>query len=125
MAYDYLWVNIRVKGGAYGCMCNFLRNGNSYFVSYRDPNLAETIDVYKGVIDYVKDFTIDSRDMTKFVLGTISRTDTPLNPCAKGERAYTCYISGVDMETLQKERDSIIDCQPEDIRALYKQMESM
>ena len=125
MAYDYLWVNIRVKGGAYGCMCNFLRNGNSYFVSYRDPNLAETIDVYKGVIDYVKDFTIDSRDMTKFVLGTISTTDTPLNPCAKGERAYRCYISGLDMETLQKERDSIIDCQPEDIRALYKQMESM
>lgn len=125
MSYDYLWNNIRVKGGAYGCMCNFLRNGNSYFVSYRDPNLAETIDVYKTVSDYVKDFTIDSRDMTKFVLGTISTTDTPLNPCAKGQRDYTCYISKLNEEMLQKERDSIIDCQQEDIRALYKQMESM
>ena len=60
MAYDYLWVNIRVKGGAYGCMCNFIRNGNSYFVSYRDPNLAETIDVYKAVSDYVKDLLSDT-----------------------------------------------------------------
>lgn len=125
MAYEYLWINIRVKGGAYGCMCNFLRNGNSYFVSYRDPNLLETIDVYKGITDFVKNFTIDQRDMTKFVLGTVSTTDRPLNPCAKGERAYSCYMSELDAELLQKERDSIINCQEEDIRALAGQMESI
>lgn len=125
MAYDYLWGNIRVKGGAYGCMCSFLRTGNSYFVSYRDPNLLETVEVYKEVCDYVKNFEIEPRDMTKFVLGTISTTDTPLNPCAKGERSYNCYMSEIPKETLQKERDSIIDCQPEDIRSLSGLMKAI
>lgn len=118
MSYDYLWVNIRVKGGAYGCMCNFYRNGNGYFVSYRDPNLAETVEVYKQVCDYVKNFEIDARDMTKFVLGTVSTTDTPLNPCGLGERSYNCYMCELTEEQLQKERNSIIDCQAEDIRNL-------
>lgn len=125
MSYDYLWGNVRVKGGAYGCMCSFLRNGNSYFVSYRDPNLLETVEVYKQVCDYVKNFEIEPRDMTKFVLGTISTTDTPLNPCAKGERSYHCYMCDLSRETLQKERDSIIDCQPEDIRCLYGLMKAI
>lgn len=125
MSYDYLWVNVRVKGGAYGCMCSFKRNGVSYLVSYRDPNLAETIEVYKEACDYVREFSIDDRDMTKFVLGTISTSDTPLTPCAKGERAYTCYMSELDEEMLQKERDQIIDCKEEDIRALSKYMDSI
>lgn len=125
MSYDYLWVNIRVKGGAYGCMCSFLRNGNSYFVSYRDPNLKETFAVYKKVTDFVKDFTVDERDMTKYVLGTISMTDTPLNPAAKGNRSYSCYISGYTEEQLQKERDSIIDADQEDIRGLAGRMQAM
>lgn len=125
MSYGFLWENVRVKGGAYGCMCSFLRNGNSYFVSYRDPNLMETVEVYKAVGEYVKSFEIEQRDMTKFVLGTMSMTDTPLNPCAKGERSYHIYQLGITMEQLQKERDSIINCQAEDIRNLYGQMKAI
>lgn len=125
MSYDYLWVNVRVKGGAYGCMCNFYRNGNTYFVSYRDPNLAETLDVYKGVSEYVKNFEIDDRDMTKFVLGTMSTIDTPLSPSGKGQRAYTCYMSNLTEEILQKERNQVIDCTAEDIRGLYELMKSV
>ena len=48
LSYDYLWQNIRVKGGAYGCMSNFNRIGEGYFVSYRDPNLKRTVEVYEG-----------------------------------------------------------------------------
>ena len=58
LSYEYLWQNIRVKGGAYGCMSNFNRIGEGYFVSYRDPNLKRTLDVYEGVVDYVKNFTV-------------------------------------------------------------------
>lgn len=125
MSYEYLWENVRVKGGAYGCMCSFLRSGNSYFVSYRDPNLLETIEVYKNVAEFVKNFEIDPRDMTKYVLGTMSTMDAPLSPCAKGERAYTCYMTNINIEMLQKERDSIIDCQAQDIRNLGKYMDSI
>ena len=54
MSYEYLWQEVRVKGGAYGCMCSFGKSGDSYFVSYRDPNLGATNQVYEGIADYVR-----------------------------------------------------------------------
>ena len=47
LSYDYLWINLRVKGGAYGCMSGFKRNGESFLVSYRDPHLKRTLEVYQ------------------------------------------------------------------------------
>lgn len=87
LSYDYLWINVRVKGGAYGCMNTFLRSGESYFVSYRDPNLSDTLDVYDRIPEYIKSFSPDERDMTKYIIGTFSALDTPMNPEAKGSRS--------------------------------------
>ena len=118
LSYDYLWINLRVKGGAYGCMSGFGRLGEGYLVSYRDPNLAETNRIYEGIPAYLENFTIDERDMTKYVIGTISDVDTPLTPSIKGSRGLSAYLSGVTEEMLQKERDEILSASQEDIRAL-------
>lgn len=92
LSYDYLWINVRVKGGAYGCMNTFLRSGESYFVSYRDPNLSDTLDVYDRIPEYIKSFSPDERDMTKYIIGTFSALDTPMNPEAKGSRSLSAYL---------------------------------
>ena len=118
LSYDYLWLNIRVKGGAYGCMSGFGCSGEGYLVSYRDPNLRETNQVYEGVVDYLRRFEADERDMTKFVIGTISDLDTPLTPSIRGSRGLSAYLSGVTQEMLQKERDQVLSATVEDIRAL-------
>lgn len=118
MSYDYLWINVRVKGGAYGCMSGFGRSGEGYFVSYRDPNLRETNEVYEGVVKYLEDFDADERDMTKFVIGTVSDLDMPLTPSIRGSRGLSAYLSGVTQEMMQQERDEVLKAQPEDIRAL-------
>ena len=118
LSYDYLWLNIRVKGGAYGCMSGFGRSGEGYLVSYRDPNLTETDRVYEGIVKYLEEFDPDERDMTKYVIGTISNLDTPLTPSVKGSRALSAYLSGVTDEMLQKERDQVLGATKEDIRAL-------
>lgn len=118
LSYDYLWLNIRVKGGAYGCMSGFGRSGEGYLVSYRDPNLRETNAVYEGIPAYLEQFDADDREMTKYVIGTISNLDTPLTPSLKGSRGLSAYLSGVTAEMMQKERDQILDASQEDIRAL-------
>lgn len=118
LSYDYLWINVRVKGGAYGCMNTFLRSGESYFVSYRDPNLSDTLDVYDRIPEYIKSFSPDERDMTKYIIGTFSALDTPMNPEAKGSRSLTAYLEGITYEQIQKERNEILNAQPEDIRRL-------
>ena len=125
LSYDYLWQNIRVKGGAYGCMSNFNRIGDGYFVSYRDPNLKRTIDIYEGVVDYLKNFTVNERDMTKYIIGTMSNIDQPMTPATKGDRSMNLYMNKVSAEMIREERNQILDATQDDIRALYKVAEAV
>ncbi len=118
LSYDYLWINVRVKGGAYGCMSGFGLDGNSYLVSYRDPNLKATNEVYNHTAEYLRSFSVDQRDMTKFIIGTISGMDTPLNPSAKGARSLSAYLSGVSELDLQKEREQVLSAGVKEIREL-------
>ena len=118
MGYDYLWNNIRVKGGAYGCMSGFARNGDSYFVSYRDPHLKETIDIYEGIPAYLESFDADERTMTQYIIGAISALDTPLTPQGKALRSMVSYLTGITEKDQQKERDELLATTPADIRKL-------
>lgn len=118
MSYEYLWSNIRVIGGAYGCSGSFGRSGDTNFVSYRDPQLRKTNEVYEGIPAYLENFTVDDRDMTKYVIGTVSEMDTPLTPAARGRRSLNAYLCGVTLEALQKEREQVLNATQEDIRAL-------
>ena len=118
LSYDYLWQNIRVKGGAYGCMSNFNRIGDGYLVSYRDPNLKKTLEVYEGVVDYLRNFAVDERDMVKYIIGTISNMDQPLTPAAKGDRSMNLYMNHVSEEVIRLEREQVLKAGQEDIRKL-------
>lgn len=117
-SYDYLWIHVRVKGGAYGCMCSFNRSGNAYLTSYRDPNLLETYDIYRKAPEYVKNFQADERDMTKYIIGAISKMDAPLTPSAEGNFSLVCFLMGLTDEDLQKTRDEVLQTTPEIIRGL-------
>ena len=125
MGYDYLWINVRVKGGAYGCMNGYMRNGDTYFVSYRDPNLAVTNEVYEGIPAYLENFDADESEMTGYIVGTISDIDTPLNPSAKGARSMTAYLQELTYEDIQKERDQVLGANAQDIRNLKEPIEAV
>ncbi len=118
MGYGYLWENVRVKGGAYGCMCAFGKSGDCYFVSYRDPNLQKTIDVYERAADAIERFEADERTMTQYIIGAVSDLDMPMNPAARGLNSLSAYMTGLTKEIMQKERDELLAAQPEDIREL-------
>ena len=118
MSYEYLWQEVRVKGGAYGCMCTFGKSGDSYFVSYRDPNLKGTVEAYERAADFVAAFEGDERTMTQYIIGAVSEMDTPLNPAAKGLRSMSAFLTNQTLEDIQKERDEVLSATQEDIRAL-------
>lgn len=116
--YDYLWINLRVKGGAYGCMGAFQRTGDSYLASYRDPHLERTLEVYRGLPEYLRNFQADEREMTKYIIGTVSELDTPMNAAAKGALCLNAWYTHYTEEDFQKEREEILDASPEKIREL-------
>lgn len=118
MSYDYLWTQVRVKGGAYGCMCQFGKTGESYFVSYRDPNLEKTIEVYEKAADYVENFEADERTMLKYIIGAVSALDTPLTPQGYGAYSLAGYLTGFSEEKVQQERDELLAANVETVRGL-------
>lgn len=124
MGYEYLWMNVRVKGGAYGCMCGFGKSGESYFVSYRDPNLGKTIEIYEKAATNIAAFTADERTMTQYIIGAVSDLDVPMNPAALGLFSLSAYMTGLTQEILQKERDEMLAATVEDIRELSKYIEA-
>ena len=119
MNYDYLWIRLRVQGGAYGCMCGFSPNGTGYFTSYRDPNLRETYEVYEGAADYVKNFEADERTMRKFIIGAVSGIDIPLGASDKGARSLGAWLSHTSYEKLEKHRYELLHANVETIRSLH------
>lgn len=118
MSLSYLWHRIRITGGAYGAMAGFSRNGNIFFTSYRDPNLTKTLQAYDEAPEFLKEFSPDEREMTKYIIGTISKMDAPLTPSMKGEQATTNYISNIAQEDIQRERDEVLNTNSEDISKL-------
>lgn len=125
LSYDYLWLNIRVKGGAYGCGSGFMRNGNAYFSSYRDPNLKKTNEAYCRIPEYIRNFTADEREMTKYIIGTVRELDLPMNPAAKGMRSMSAYLSKVGAEEIQKERDEVLNASEKEVRQLAGLVEAV
>jgi len=122
---DYLTEKIRVQGGAYGAWAMIGRDGSLAFASYRDPNLAKTLEAYRGVVDYLKTFAPDERAMTRFIIGAIADRDRPLTPSMRGERAVSDILRALPHETLQKERDEILGATPADLQALAPLVEGV
>ncbi len=118
LGYGYLWDNIRVKGGAYGVSSGYGKNGDSYFVTYRDPHLAKSLEVFDKVAEYVKNYDASEREMTQNVIGAIAELDTPKTPSAKGSYGLSAYMCHADYNLIQKHRDQVLDVTVEDIRKL-------
>ena len=94
-------------------------------MSYRDPNLEKTNQVYEDVVKYIQEFSASERDMTKYIIGTISNIDQPMTPVAKGERSMNLYMNRVTEDMICQERNQILEATEEDIRALAEIVEAV
>lgn len=118
LQYGYLWTKVRVQGGAYGAFTKFYANGDMVFCSYRDPNLQSTLDAYNELADYVEHFDVTEREMTKYVIGTLSRLDIPMTPSLRGDKAMNWYFTKTTKDLAQMRRNQLLATNVEDIRAL-------
>ncbi|MCE5255358.1 MAG: insulinase family protein, partial [Spirochaetaceae bacterium] len=72
----FLWEKVRVQGGAYGCPSAYDPNtGIFVFVSYRDPNLVRTIEVYDSAKDFLGKLEISDEELRKCIIGTVGDVD--------------------------------------------------
>jgi Zn-dependent M16 (insulinase) family peptidase len=122
MSTDWLQTRIRVMGGAYGGFSRINKNGTFYLASYRDPNLSETLDNFKGTVAYLEKFEADSAAMTRYIIGTIANLDYPMTPSEKGEQAFRWYFEGVSKDEVQTDRDAVLATNATDIQKMSVDM---
>ena len=118
LRYDYFWTKIRVQGGAYGAVSQVSRAGLLLFGSYRDPHLQKTLETFDSVADFLAHFDVPDREMTKFIIGTMSTLDMPLTPQMKGNLAQENFLRGITEEMRQQTRTEVLQTKQADIRAL-------
>ncbi|XP_074560044.1 presequence protease 2, chloroplastic/mitochondrial-like [Curcuma longa] len=105
----WLWDRVRVSGGAYGGFCDFdTHSGVFSYLSYRDPNLLKTIDVYDGTANFLRDLELDDDTLTKAIIGTIGDVDSYQLPDAKGYTSLLRYLLGVTDEEREIRREEIL-----------------
>ncbi len=121
---NWFWDQVRVRGGAYGCMCAFDRpSGILSFFSYRDPNLTKTLRIFDETAQFLKNADIAAEETTKSIIGTIGDIDTYLLPQEKGYASLIEYLTGDTKERRQKMRDEILGSTRADFRTLGEYLE--
>jgi len=113
---DWLQNQVRVMGGAYGGFAGFSDDGDAYFASYRDPNLAETLENYNNTPKFLREFDATESEMTRFIIGTIARMDRPTTASQRGSIAVSRYFNNTSLEELQAERTDVLNTKLEDIK---------
>jgi hypothetical protein len=114
----YLWERVRVQGGAYGASCAYSRlSGNLTFASYRDPNVAKTLDAYSGIGPYLSSLSLDSSELEKSIIGSIGDMDHYMLPDAKGFTALARELTGEDADYRQAAREAVLAASPADFAA--------
>lgn len=115
----YLWERVRMRGGAYGGFATFNPyTGTFAQASYRDPNLLNTLEVYDGTADYLRQLNIDGHEVTKTIIGVIGTMDAYQLPDAKGYTSLTRHILGITDSYRQQKRDELLATTPAHFRQL-------
>jgi presequence protease len=122
---EWLQNQIRVIGGAYGGFSSFSPYGAAYFMSYRDPNLPETLQNYDATPGFLENFSAGETAMTRFIIGTIARLDQPKTTSQKGKIAMQCCFEKTTHDMLRKERQEILSTTVEDIRKMKTMVEDI
>ena len=122
---DWLNQEIRIKGGAYGGYSSLSPTGFFVMASYRDPNLSETVETFKQTANYLQHLELTDKELTQFIIGTISDLDQPKNISAKSGTAFNNYFAKLDASFYQKERESIINTTVADIRSYSKMIQDI
>ncbi|XP_074285856.1 presequence protease 2, chloroplastic/mitochondrial-like [Silene latifolia] len=113
----WLWDRVRVSGGAYGGFCDFdTHSGVFSFLSYRDPNLLKTLDIYDGTGDFLRGLEMDNDTLTKAIIGTIGDVDSHQLPDAKGYSSMLRHLLGVTKEEREIRREEILSTSLKDFK---------
>ncbi len=122
----WLWERVRIQGGAYGGFCVFdHRSGVFTYLSYRDPNLLNTLENFDGTVQFLRQLDLSEDELRKSIIGAIGEMDAYQLPDAKGYTSLTRYLTGDSDEARQRRRDEILSTTAADFKAFADVLEEL
>lgn len=118
LSYDYLWNEIRVKGGAYGCGFRAAGERQVAFYTYRDPTIDPSIERVARAGEWLGSFEPDEAAFEGFIVSCVSGMDAPVKPYALTKRRNTTYLAGLDPHAREKRRAQMLAATPGELRSL-------
>ena len=125
LTFGYLWEEIRVHGGAYGCSFRAGMNGNTVFSSFRDPQPLNSLRVYGETSKFLKEFAKSGETVDKYIISTIATSEALVGTARKGYEAEIAYLAGDTFEKKQERRREILSMATEDLLAFADMFDSM
>lgn len=118
LTFEYLWSEVRVKGGAYGT--GFRINGNNDLIatSYRDPSPGKTLDIFDRCSDAVEALCSGENDLTKYILGAMTDADPLLSAQEMIATAESRYFRHMTQADVVRYRRELLECTPEQLRRI-------
>ena len=118
LSYDYLWNEIRVKGGAYGCGFRAAGERQTAFYTYRDPAIDPSIERVERAGAWLGSFEPDEAAFEGFIVSCVSGMDAPVKPYALTKRRNTTYLAGLDPHAREERRAQMLAATPGELRSL-------
>lgn len=118
LSYDYLWNEIRVKGGAYGCGFRAAGERQAAFYTYRDPAIDPSIERVARAGEWLSSFEPDEAAFEGFIVSCVSGMDAPVKPYALTKRRNTTYLAGLDPHAREERRAQMLAATPGELRSL-------
>ena len=123
--FTYLWGEIRVQGGAYGCGFDAKAGGDLCFYTYRDPQPARSLGVIRAAAEYLRGFCADETDLSGFILGSVSSLDPLRGEEGKVSAAESRWLRGITEEDVRRWYGELIHTTPADLLALVPVLEAL
>lgn len=122
----WLWEKVRVQGGAYGGFAVFDQHSGIFsYVSYRDPNLSETLDIYDQTAGFLRSLDLSENELTKAIIGAIGELDAYLLPDARGYTSMIRHLMGITDDWRQEFRDQLLTTRLQDFQQLADALDSL
>lgn len=125
MGFDYLWSEVRVKGGAYGCGFRSMPSGHAHFYSYRDPQLDATLSRFGAAGKWLAEFNPSPDEMEGYIVSAVASHDAPQKPRLIARRQDDAYFMRRPEGWRDYLRQTLLDATPDGLRSLAPVLDKM
>ncbi len=125
VSYDYLWAEIRVKGGAYGSGLSIMKNNDFVLGTYRDPNVKNSYEIFKSLPEYLRKFKVSKDEFLSYIIGTMGNFDSPLSTPSLINVWDINYLKGYRKNDKMKLKKEVLKTSLKDIQDCADLIEKM